>query len=127
MVAIGPELLDERGERGPRVAVPADGTRHIPPRDAPTMIPPLLQTPRHAATLRTTTDTPAATGDCGQASHGLVALLLLGIAPNNEAVAAVRAESERVVDLMKPWSTGAGYLNFAEGPADASRAYGEAA
>ena len=54
---------------------------------------------------------------------GDYAMLLLGIAPDAATAARVRAESERVVDLMRPWSTGAEYLNFAEGPADASRAY----
>lgn len=54
---------------------------------------------------------------------GDYAMLLLGIAPDDAAVARVRAEAEKVVELMRPWSTGAEYLNFAEGPADARRAY----
>lgn len=58
---------------------------------------------------------------------GAFAMLLLGIAPDEAAIARVRAEAERVVDIMRPWSTGGEYLNFAEGPADASRAYPPAA
>lgn len=58
---------------------------------------------------------------------GDYAMLLLGIAPDDAAVARVRAEADRVVEAMRPWSTGAEYLNFAEGPADARRAYPAAA
>jgi FAD/FMN-containing dehydrogenase len=63
--------------------------------------------------------------DGGVLSHlvGDFALLLLGIAPDPATATAVRDEAERVVETMTAWATGTEYLNFAEGPADASRAY----
>lgn len=51
------------------------------------------------------------------------ALLLLGIAPDQDAAVTVRTEAERIVTAMGRWSTGGEYLNFAEGPVEARRAY----
>jgi FAD/FMN-containing dehydrogenase len=51
------------------------------------------------------------------------ALLLLGIAPDEDAAVTVRTEAERIVTAMGRWSTGGEYLNFAEGPVEARRAY----
>lgn len=81
----------------------------------------LLAELRHigGAVARTGSDEGALPGLPG--SH---VLLLVGVAASPEMAAAARADVERVLGALAPWSNGRQFLNLAERPVDPSTGYG---
>jgi hypothetical protein len=55
---------------------------------------------------------------------GDFALYGVGIPMVPEMALAIDAQLDRVVEAVEPWSTGGEYLNLADRPGDASRAFG---
>jgi hypothetical protein len=57
--------------------------------------------------------------------EGAFALFGVGVPMTSEQADALDRQLTRLVDAMRPWSTGTKYLNFAERGGDASAAYGD--
>jgi FAD/FMN-containing dehydrogenase len=57
--------------------------------------------------------------------EGAFALFGVGVPMTSEIAVALDRQLTRLMDAMRPWSTGTKYLNFAERGGDASTAYGD--